>query len=170
MARLSASSIINGNAIFHLTLAYFFLRAPQTILGQNLVFLLGEAMEMPRANGFDAPSAPSALVALLFALLGVNDLVATSLPLEVGSYYWGNQAFLLTAYAYFFKQSRGESVGHDRLKTTDETGNGVANNVVFTWAFLEMVVWFWIYATLRDERRELAQRVTQKRNAEEEKP
>jgi hypothetical protein len=39
---------------------------------------------------------------------------------------------------------------------------------VFTWAFLEMMTWFWVFVTLREERREWAIRIQQKRAAEEE--
>ena len=40
--------------------------------------------------------------------------------------------------------------------------------MVFTWAFVEMITWFWIFVTLREERRDLVQRMFAKRAAEEE--
>jgi hypothetical protein len=39
--------------------------------------------------------------------------------------------------------------------------------VVFTWAFLEMVTWFWAFLTLREERQAIAIRLAEKRAAEE---
>jgi len=39
------------------------------------------------------------------------------------------------------------------------TGLGaLSNGLVFTWGFVEMVWWFWVFVTLRDERREMAAR------------
>lgn len=47
-------------------------------------------------------------------------------------------------------------------------GEGLKNRVVFTWAFIEMITWFWIFVTLREERRDLVQRMFMKRAKEEE--
>lgn len=63
--------------------------------------------------------------------------------------------------------------------------NGLNNSVVFTWAFVEMLVWFWvslktyfitrptplttdtqIFTTLRDERQVLATQIQERRNTE----
>jgi len=41
--------------------------------------------------------------------------------------------------------------------------------VVFTWAFLEMVAWFWVFVTLREERREIAVRIAERRAAEDDR-
>jgi hypothetical protein len=48
-------------------------------------------------------------------------------------------------------------------------GEGLKNRVVFTWAFLEMVVWFWIFVTLRDERRQFAIKVARRKAADEDR-
>jgi hypothetical protein len=37
---------------------------------------------------------------------------------------------------------------------------------VFTWGFLEMAAWFWVFVTLREERREKARKIVEKRQAE----
>ena len=46
MALLSSVALIRSLALFHLTLAYYFLVAPQTIASQSVVFLMGEAMQL----------------------------------------------------------------------------------------------------------------------------
>lgn len=54
-------------------------------------------------------------------------------------------------------------------------GGGVAglgalsNGLVFAWGFVEMVWWFWVFVTLRDERREMSARkaVERERKREE---
>jgi hypothetical protein len=40
--------------------------------------------------------------------------------------------------------------------------------MVFSWAFLELVTWFWIFVTLREERREAAVKIAQRRAAQDE--
>jgi hypothetical protein len=39
--------------------------------------------------------------------------------------------------------------------------------VLFTWAFVEMITWFWVFVTLREERRDIAMRIAQRKIAEE---
>jgi hypothetical protein len=47
-------------------------------------------------------------------------------------------------------------------------GEGLKNRLVFSWAFLELVTWFWIFVTIREERRELAIKAAQRRAAQDE--
>lgn len=44
-------------------------------------------------------------------------------------------------------------------------GDNLKNSVVFTWSFLELSAWFWVFITLRDERRQKAIRLMEKRKA-----
>ncbi|KAI9789745.1 MAG: hypothetical protein M1816_005784 [Peltula sp. TS41687] len=142
MAWISARTVVQSHSLYLLILAYFLLRAPQWIQSQNIVFILGEAMGMPKATHYDEPSALSAFVAVLCAVLAVNDLVATTtMPEEVESYYWSNQAlvrvlafFGFTAYLYVSKGTKG-ALGV-------EAGNVLKNDVMFTWAAVEMFTWF----------------------------
>jgi hypothetical protein len=46
-------------------------------------------------------------------------------------------------------------------------GEGLKNRIFFTWAFVETAAWFWIWVTLREERREWAYKI-QLRNMEAE--
>lgn len=39
----------------------------------------------------------------------------------------------------------------------------------FTWAFLELMAWFWVFVTVREERRELALRIQIRRAKEDER-
>jgi hypothetical protein len=41
--------------------------------------------------------------------------------------------------------------------------------VVFTWAFVEMITWFWVFVTLREERRDMAMRIAERRAAEDDR-
>ncbi|KAF2084219.1 hypothetical protein K490DRAFT_49756 [Saccharata proteae CBS 121410] len=165
MAIFSAFNIIRGLALFHLTLAYVFLTNPATVADQNVVFLFGEAMKLAIST-FVKPNSATAFIAVLMAFLGLTDLTSACMDEEVAYPYWRNQTpirllflFSLTAYTYAFAPSgtfRG-SVG-DTLK----------NRVVFTFGFFEVVMWFWVFITLRDERRQAAERLLERRRAEAE--
>ena len=48
-----------------------------------------------------------------------------------------------------------------------DAGDGLKTDIVFTWAFVEMVTWFWIYTTLREERKEAAIRIMERRKKED---
>jgi hypothetical protein len=90
---------------------------------------------------------------------------------ELSDEYWGAQApvrltflFVLTGYTYAFKEG-----GFMTPRTSDymmSDGNTLNNSVVFTWGFLEMAAWFWIFVTLREERRQKATKLVEKRKAE----
>ena len=76
--------------------------------------------------------------------------------------YWSNQApmrllmlFALTGYTYLFKSTvttspYGKSTFH-KAAPADSLKNGL----VFTWAFMEMGVWFLVYLSLKEERRQM---------------
>ena len=69
----------------------------------------------------------------------------------------------LAFYSYAFSASSPLYEGHVYYKSS--WGEGLKNRVVFTWAFLEMITWFWVFLTLREERREIAAKQAEKRAA-----
>ncbi|PSN65366.1 hypothetical protein BS50DRAFT_575399 [Corynespora cassiicola Philippines] len=174
MAVVSAYFIIRSLALFHITLAVFFLKSPETIASQNIVFMMGQSMKLPTPNDFYKASATTGFIALLLAFLGVSDLTALSLPEEVADTYWGTQtpvrlAFLfgVTGYTYLFKQ-HGILASQGRDYTYN-AGDNLKNSIVFTWGFLELSAWFWVFVTLRDERQQRNVRLMEKRKAEEDR-
>ena len=87
---------------------------------------------------------------------------------ETRESYWGTQTpvrltflFGLTGYAYAFKQGGmfGGSGGG--------VGAHLQNSVIFAFGFVELTVWFWIFISLRDDRRQRAIRLMEKRAAEQ---
>ncbi|OCK74821.1 hypothetical protein K432DRAFT_409550 [Lepidopterella palustris CBS 459.81] len=174
MAIISAFSIIRALSLFHLTLAFYFLTSPKTIANQNVVFLLGESMRLPTPTVFFKPSAATAFTAVILAFLAISDLTAVSLPEEYAYIYWGTQTpvrlvflFAITGYTYMFKE--GGIFAAKGLGYTPGAGEHLKNSVVFTWGFLELATWFWVFVTLRDERRQKAYRLIEKRKAEMER-
>jgi len=129
-------------------------------------------MALPQSRAFEVKSPALAFLAVVFIFFGVSDLVAVSLPEEIGRYHWGTQApvrvgflFLLAVYSYAFSAS--SPIMASRAYIPSGWGEGLKNRVLFTWAFVEMITWFWVFITLRDERRDAAAKAAQKRAAEE---
>ncbi|KAE9381362.1 hypothetical protein N431DRAFT_392469 [Stipitochalara longipes BDJ] len=176
MAVISAATIITSLSLFHVTLAFFFLTNPQTIADQTLVFIIGEAMGLPFTRSFDAQSPPLSFLAAVLFIVGITDLVSCSLPEEISQYHWGSQApvrlFLFGAlafYSYTFSDSSPIYTHSQKTYSASAWGEGLKNRVVFTWAFLEMVTWFWVFVTLREERREFAMRIAERRAADDDR-
>lgn len=72
--------------------------------------------------------------------------------------------FLLAGYSYLF--AGNSPLYAQKSYTASSWGEGLKNRVLFTWAFLEMMTWFWVFVTLREERAERA-RVLQAKAAAE---
>ncbi|CAO2648857.1 Nn.00g098060.m01.CDS01 [Neocucurbitaria sp. VM-36] len=172
MAIISASAMIRSISLFHVTLAALLLKNPAIVSNQGVVLLLGESMQLqPTPRDFNKPTAATAFIAVLFAFLGLTDLTALSLSDDVFNEFWGAQtpircAFLfgLTGYTYIFKEG-----GMSAPRSYDyrmSAGASLNNSIVFAWGFLELAAWFWVFVTLRDERREKARKLIEQRKAE----
>jgi len=172
MALISAATIITSLSLFHITLAFFFLTSPGAIADQTLVFIIGEAMGLPYSRSFETQSPPLAFLAAVLLVVGISDLVSVSLPEEISQYHWGSQApvrlllfFIISGYSYAFSDEG--PVYATKSYNPSSWGEGLKNRVLFTWAFVEMITWFWVFVTLREERRDIAMRIAQRKAAEE---
>ncbi|KAH7134062.1 increased loss of mitochondrial DNA protein 1 [Dactylonectria macrodidyma] len=184
MALISAKTIITSVSLFHVTIAYFFLTNPSSVDNQALVFILGESMGMPDAPGFDIQSPQLAFLAAILIFIGFSDLVSLSMPDEVCLiFHWGTQAplrFLLslvfTFYVYLFGPSspvyNTTSRSHFSHPSSHNPsyvpagwgGDALKNRLFFTFMFVEMMTWFWIWVTLREERDNILQRKSRRRS------
>ncbi|ROT37058.1 hypothetical protein SODALDRAFT_313002 [Sodiomyces alkalinus F11] len=180
MALISATTIITSLALFHLTLAFFFLTSPATIADQALVWILGESMGMPTTRSFDTRSPGLAFLSVMFAFIGLGDLISLTMPEEISLlYHWGTQApfrlffsLCLVLYTVFFGPSSplyrpdtsnylshpSAHVPNPGYAASGWGGDGLKNRVFFTFAFIEMISWFWVWVTLREERPEVVRR------------
>ncbi len=137
-------------------------------------------------------SAPLSFLAAVLIIFGLCDLVAVSMPEEIARHHWGTQGplcpllqfgyddtdfsslapvrlalfFGLTLYAFLFSST--SPLFNSRTYTPSLWGEGLKNRLVFSWAFLELVTWFWIFVTLREERREAAVKMAQRKAAQDE--
>ncbi|KAF1987727.1 hypothetical protein K402DRAFT_353311 [Aulographum hederae CBS 113979] len=176
MALISAFTIIRGLSLFHITLAFLLLTAPAKVADQNVVFMLGEAMHLPHTTSFNSTSPPIAFLAAVFAFFGLADLTAVSMNELIAIEYWSSQApvrlfflFILTGYTYVAKPGGLLGVKAVEYGMVSGPGDHLKNSIVFTWSFLEVICWFWIFVSLRDERRNIALREIEKRKAEEDR-
>jgi hypothetical protein len=124
---------------------------------------------------------------------GITDLVSCSLPEEISQYHWGSQGTLSSVSPYIFSQiiltdpapvrlflfgaiafysytfSDSSPIYAQKTYHASSWGEGLKNRVVFTWAFVEMITWFWVFVTLREERRDIAMRIAERRAAEDDR-
>ncbi|KAF3090881.1 hypothetical protein TWF569_011793 [Orbilia oligospora] len=96
----------------------------------------------------------SSFLGLLFGFIGCSDLIAASIDGIPFYIHWGGQApirvtffFALACLTYVYDanpqaQKTFFTIGLSTLKT----------NWVFSWAFVEIIGWFSIYSTIREER------------------
>ncbi|OAQ59409.1 increased loss of mitochondrial DNA protein 1 [Pochonia chlamydosporia 170] len=176
MALITSKTLITSISLFHITLGFFFLTNPSAINDQILVQVLGQSMGIPFARGFDAQSHTLAFLSIVLVFFGLSDLFSLGMPEELGSlYYWGTQAplraflsILLTFYTYTFGPSSPFYGGTShRTRTSYNTtyspaswgGDGLKNRVFFTFVFIEMIAWFWVWVTLREERAGVVERM-----------
>ncbi|KAJ6445214.1 increased loss of mitochondrial DNA protein 1 [Purpureocillium lavendulum] len=178
---LLVNTIITSISLFHLTLAFFFLTNPRTIDDQAIVFIMGESMGMSPALAFLAAVLALLGLSDLVSLSMPEELGAlyywgTQAPLR--SLF----SMLLVFYSYFLGPSSpifgsassraGRRASAGIVPSSSSTassspsssspsyvyrpsgwgGDALKNRVFFTFMFLEMITWFWIWVTLREER------------------
>ncbi|KAK0354003.1 hypothetical protein LTR91_026648 [Friedmanniomyces endolithicus] len=110
----------------------------------------------------DKPSDASAFIAIIIAFLGVSDFTAANMSEELALQYWLAAVpvrllflFVVTGYVYLFKP--GGLLGSATI-TKASIGEPLQNSLVFAWGFFELAAWFWVFTSVRDERRELLKR------------
>lgn len=100
----------------------------------------------------DRPNESTGFIACLLTFIGVADLTAASLSDVVALEYWLSNLpvrlamlFGLTGYIYLFKDGM--------------LSDSLCNGLTFSWAFFELMMWFWVYTNMRQERLEIAKKI-----------
>ncbi|ROV88052.1 hypothetical protein VMCG_10411 [Cytospora schulzeri] len=187
MGLLSGKTYITSLSLFHITIAYFFLTNPMTIVDHSLVWIIGESMGMPEEPALESRSPAFAFLAVILAIMGLTDLLTLNLPEDVCLVdHWGMQApmrllisLILLAYTFIFGPSspvyRDTTPARGRLAHPDAHvhnpgyvpspwgGDGLKNRVFFAFMFIEMAAYFGLWVTLREERRDILARNARKR-------
>lgn len=116
--------------------------------------------QQPAVHGFEKPTPVTAFLALTFGLLGLSDFTAASMDELPALNHWGSQTpvrllffFGVAGYAYLFKEDG--MLGRPAGARGYQAGPGdlLKNGLVFSWGFLEVVLWFWVYMNVREERK-----------------
>lgn len=150
MAIISSSILIRSLSLLHLTVAYYLITAPSVIISQSLVQVLSSSMQLDDASyAFSKPSATTALAGIFLAFIALTDFTSGSLPDELYNIYWATQApvrlaalFGVAAWVYVFRPAG--AVDATRMLYGKGWGDEAKNGVVFTWAFVETMMMFWV--------------------------
>lgn len=150
MAILTSTTLIRSLSLLHLTVAYYLITSPSVLSSQSLVQVLSSSMQLDDASSvFSTPSPTTSLAGVFLAFIALTDLTAASLHEDVYNIYWTTQApvrlaalFALATWIYVFKPVFG--MGASQMLTTKGWGHEAKNGVVFTWAFVETTMMFWV--------------------------
>lgn len=137
MQFLSAKTVIYIRVLVHVVIAFLLLKNPASVIMPNFTLLLGEAMRLPIIQVTETN--PLFGVLALFVLLSALSDVIPALAENI-QYF---ETLVPTRLVVFFVLGAFCTVSESAL---------VANNVVFTYAFLEIWLNFLIYTNLRDEK------------------
>ncbi|KAF7597438.1 hypothetical protein BBP40_003685 [Aspergillus hancockii] len=152
------------------------LSRPQSPFALCGILLIADALvdlilvtKVPRINEIIAMAeiARSAAPSSLAGAMRANPFLArlASLYTEIWTLLSASRFCLFFAVSFFIYQSKPSAWGMDPRGTAGGYGAGqeatsgldqLKNRVIFTYGFMEMMFWFWIYLTLREERHEIA--------------
>ncbi|KAK9371248.1 increased loss of mitochondrial DNA protein 1 [Lipomyces kononenkoae] len=141
---LSSKNICILHFTFLNAIVYKLLTNPAQVSGHGFVFILGRAMRLPDAEFKDDDPAVG-LIAILLLYVGISDLATILSPnpdfLEVAVPFRLMLAFTVSGFAYL----------------TPGSNIAISNSMVFALSFVEVVLQFWLYLSLREERSAAAQ-------------
>ncbi|KAL2857748.1 increased loss of mitochondrial DNA protein 1 [Aspergillus pseudoustus] len=224
MGLLSSKTLIKAHALFLFTLAVYLTKSPEVITESDVVFMLGEFLQLDTTPTFSRPQSPFAICGILLVADALIDLILVtkiphineilamaeaarsqapssingparirsnpfiarlaSLYSEIWTLLSASRFCLFFAVSFFIYQSKPDAwgvLGGSNGAGPAATGPGssfsfglesktggltgldqLKNRVVFTYGFMEMMFWFWIFLTLREERQEIATRFAER--------
>lgn len=137
MQFLSAATILYARVLLLLALSFGLIKSPGSIVNANFSLLLGQAMRLATVHVSDK-NPLFGLLALLFGTLAISDLIPVIA--ENIAYF---ETVVPTRLAFFFLLGSFCLISDYGL---------ISNNLVFTYAFIEIWLNFLIYNNLRDEK------------------
>ncbi|KAL4881488.1 increased loss of mitochondrial DNA protein 1 [Aspergillus karnatakaensis] len=209
MGFISSKTLIKGHALFLFTLAVYLTKSPEVIVESDVVFMLGEFLQLDASPTFSRPQSPFAMCGILLVADALIDLILVSkiphineilamaeaarsqapstvngiarmrsnpfivrlasLYSEIWTLLSASRFCLFFAVSFFIYQSKPDAWGikfaTPGVAGSSEEASGLdhlKNRVVFTYGFMEMMFWFWIFLTLREERQEIAARFAER--------
>ncbi|KAL2810587.1 increased loss of mitochondrial DNA protein 1 [Aspergillus granulosus] len=219
MGFLSSKTLIKAHALFLFTLAVYLTKSPEVITDSDVVFMLGELLQLNTNPTFSRPQSPFAVCGILLVADALIDLILVtkiphineilamaeaarseapsfvngparirsnpfiarlaSLYSEIWTLLSASRFCIFFAVSFFIYQSKPDAWGVIGGNTGVGSGSSFSsglesktgelsgldqlkNRVVFTYGFMEMMFWFWIFLTLREERQEIATRFAER--------
>ncbi|KAL2828684.1 increased loss of mitochondrial DNA protein 1 [Aspergillus cavernicola] len=209
---LSSKTLIKAHALFLFTLAVYLTKSPEVITESDMVFMLGEFLQLDASPSFSRPQSPFAMCGILLVADALIDLILVtkvphineilamaeaarsqapdsvsggsgsgstmnirsnpfvarlaSLYSEIWTLLSACRFCLFFAVSFFIYQSKPAAWGVSPAVAASQGGlsglDHLKNRVVFTYGFMEMMFWFWIFLTLREERQEIAVRFAER--------
>lgn len=151
MQFLSAKTVVYIRILGLVTFLFFLLKDPSTLFNSNFSLLLGEAMRLPIVQVTQG-NPILGLLALFIGFFALSDLVPalaentahfeTLVPVRLGFFFLLGLFCMVSEYG------------------------PLSNNIVFTYAFLEIWLNFLIYSNLRDEKYKRAKEFLEKHGDE----
>lgn len=122
------------------TLGYLFLTNPQAYAEHPTILIMSKSMEMDFVETRDNPLA--GFVGLLLIVMGCSDVAVLGLP-NYMVFFEGSVPIRLTIYFV--------SMAYSLIVHTPY----LSNTVVFTMSFFDIILSFWIFTAIREERNEM---------------
>ncbi|KAK9467765.1 increased loss of mitochondrial DNA protein 1 [Lipomyces arxii] len=139
MVLLSSKNICLVHFALLNAVAYKLLTNPADISGHGTIFMIGRAMALPDAE-FSEDDPALGLAAFLLLNLSIVDLTAMSITstsfLELAVPLRLMLSFVVCGFGYMVPDS----------------SIAIANSAVFSISFLDIMMQFWLYITIREER------------------
>ncbi|KAA8644851.1 hypothetical protein EYZ11_012700 [Aspergillus tanneri] len=203
MRLLSSKTLIRAHALFLFVLAVYLMRSPEVVTDSDVVFMLGEVLQIDAAPSLSRSQSPFALCGILLIanalvdfilvtkLPRMNEIIAmaeasrsqspvsvagplrmnpfmarlASLYSEIWTLLSASRFCLFFAVSFFIYQSKPSAWGVDVTRppvpaygAAQEAPSGLdqlKDRVIFTYGFMEMMFWLWIFLTVREERQEI---------------
>lgn len=185
MSLVSSSIIIRTVSFLHITAGYYLLSKPSLLTDQNLVLILSEAMQLPSpsdtSSALSEPNTATAIAGLFLAMLGFTDMLGCAVTEFAYDEFWSAQvpvrvAMWLGLTGWVYVTARGKDVEKHASTNAMKEAMGMKvewtvylqNGLIFTIAFVEASIWFWVWLTLRDERKRRAEDMVEKKRREKE--
>lgn len=114
------------------------------------------------------------MLALVLGFLGATDLLAGSMSALTAIEYWTSQTpfrlfilFILTAWTYWGGSGSMALSATGRAVGPPGPAQLLQTDLVFTILFIELSLWFWVFISLRDDRKSFADKLVERRAFEE---
>ncbi|RAH72687.1 uncharacterized protein BO66DRAFT_389663 [Aspergillus aculeatinus CBS 121060] len=200
MGFISSKILIQAHAFLLVFLAVHLMRSPAVITDSDVVFMLGELLQLDASPSFSRPQSPFALCGILLIVDALVDYILVSkipqtnevlamaeaarsqapgsvagamranpfmarlgsLYSEVWTFLSATRFCVFFAVSFFVYQSQPSASGIMEDSGAASALTQLKNRAIFTFGFMEMMFWLWIFVTIREEKQAVASRFVER--------